>query len=101
VGNTVAAAVANTRVLESVEANIALIAGGTLAAIAALAFTYPQVTAYPIGILAAWLAAAILYRAMRLYRNRRKLAHARPARRLRSADEPVSTAEQDRSTASK
>jgi cardiolipin synthase len=77
VGNTVAAAVANTRVLGPVEANIALIAVGILAAVAALAFTYPRVTAYPIGILAAWLAAALLYRAMQLYRNRRKPAHAR------------------------
>src|SRR5689334_7942964 len=59
VGNTVAAAVTNTRILESAEANIALIAGTALAAIAALAIKYPRAVAYPVGIIAAWLAAAV------------------------------------------
>jgi cardiolipin synthase len=76
VGNTVTAAVSNTRVLESVEANIALLAGATLAAIAALAFTYPRGIAYPVGVIAVWLAAAILYRAIELYRHRRTTANA-------------------------
>ena len=71
VGNTVAAAVTNTRVLESVEANIAVIAAAILAATAALTFKYPRVVAYPLGVFAAWLAAAILFRAIELYRNRR------------------------------
>jgi cardiolipin synthase len=70
VGNTVTAAVANTRVLEAVEANIALVAGATLAVIAALAFTYPRSIAYPVGVVAAWFAAAVLYRGLALYRNR-------------------------------
>src|SRR5438046_9654433 len=69
VGNTVAAAVTNRRVLESVEADIALIAGAILAAIAALAFKYPRGIAYPLGVFTAWLAAAILYRGIGLYRN--------------------------------
>jgi cardiolipin synthase len=77
VGNTVAAAVTNKRVLESVEANIALIAGAILAVIAVLAFRYPRGIAYPIGVFAAWLAAAILYRGIELYRNRREIANAR------------------------
>src|SRR6185369_8768258 len=72
VGNTVTAAVTNTRVLESVEANIALIAGTILAALAALAFKYPRGIAYPIGVFATWFAAAILYRGIKLYRNRRR-----------------------------
>jgi len=76
VGNTVAAAVTNKRVLESVEANIALIAGAILAVIAVLAFRYPRGIAYPIGVFAAWLAAAILYRGIELYRNRREIANA-------------------------
>ena len=70
-GNTVAAAVTNMRVLESVEANIALVAGAILAAIAVLAFEYPRGIAYPLGVFAAWLAAATLYRGIELYRNRR------------------------------
>jgi cardiolipin synthase len=76
VGNTVAAAVANTRVLESVEANIAVIAGATLAAVAALAFTYPRGIAYPIGAIATWLAAAIFYNGMKLHRRRRRTGSA-------------------------
>jgi cardiolipin synthase len=70
VGNTVAAAITNTRVLESVEANIALVAGAAFAAIAFLAFYYPRGMSYPIGAFAAWLALAILSRGMRLYRKR-------------------------------
>jgi cardiolipin synthase len=72
VGNTVAAAVANTRVLDPVEANIALFAGLLLAAIAALAFIYPRGIAYPLGVVVAWLAAAILYRGIELFREARK-----------------------------
>jgi cardiolipin synthase len=70
VGNTVAAAIANTRVLESVEANIAIIAGVVLGAVAALAFTLPRWVAYPLGVLAAWMAVALLYRGLGLFRRR-------------------------------
>jgi cardiolipin synthase len=75
VGNTVAAAVTNRRVLESVEANIALTAGVILAGLAVLAFNYPRGVAYPFGIVAAWLAAATLYRSIGLYRNRRRTSN--------------------------
>ena len=73
VGNTVAAAITNTRVLEAVESNIALIAGTVLALVAILAFKYPRTIAYPLGAFAAWVAAAILYRGVVLAgrRNRR------------------------------
>jgi len=71
VGNTVAAAITNTRVLESVEANIALIAGALLAVLAVVSFQSPRALAYPVGVFAAWLAAAILYRGIDLYRNKR------------------------------
>lgn len=91
VGNTVAAAVANTRVLEPVEANIALIAGAILAALAALAFKYPRGISYPLGTLAVWLAAAILYRGIELYRNTMR-AHAKSDSQEGS---PLSTTEQN------
>jgi cardiolipin synthase len=71
VGNTVAAAITNTRVLESVEADIALVAGATLAGLAIVAFIYPRVLAYPLGICAGWLAVAILFRGLRLSWSRR------------------------------
>ena len=99
-GNTVAAAVANTRVLEPVEANIALIAGAILAGIAALAFTYPRVIAYPIGVIASWFAAAILYRGIELYRNRRS-ANATRARDRDHEKTSVSTVERNPRTPNK
>ena len=71
VGNTVAAAITDTRVLEAVESNIALIAGMILAVVAALAFKYPRTIAYPIGVFTAWAAAAILYRGLVLARRER------------------------------
>lgn len=101
VGNTVTAAVADTRVLESVEANIALIAGAILAAIAALAFKYPRGIAYPIGVFAAWFAAAILYRGIELYRNRRRTVNATPDRNRAHDTRSVSTVEPNPRTPSK
>ena len=101
VGNTVTAAVTNTRVLESVEANIALIAGAILAAIAALAFKYPRGIAYPIGVFAAWFAAAILYRGIELYRNRRRTVNATPDRNRAHDTSSVSTVEPNPRTPSK
>ena len=95
VGNTVAAAVTDTRVLGSVEANIALIAGAALAAIAALAFTYPRGVAYLVGVFAAWLAAAILYRAIGLYRTRRRAAQPPTDGARDDGTGPGSTAEQN------
>jgi cardiolipin synthase len=81
VGNTVAAAVANTRVLEPVEANIALVGGVLFAGIAVLAFVYPRGIAYPVGVFLAWLSVAVLYRALELYRRRRRNARRTPDRK--------------------
>jgi cardiolipin synthase len=86
VGNTVTAAVASTRVLEPVEANIALVAGAILAALAILAFTHPRGIAYPVGVFSAWLAAAILYRGIRLLRTRRRAGPSTTARDLTMTD---------------
>jgi cardiolipin synthase len=91
VGNTVAAAVTNTRVLESVEANIALVGGAIFALIAVVAFRYPRGIAYPIGVFGAWLAAAILYRGLELYRRRRIAASDTPDRNGGHGTSPVST----------
>ncbi len=95
VGNTVAAAVTNRRVLEPVEANIALIAGGILAATAVLAFKYPRGIAYPIAVFTTWFAFAILYRGIGLYLNRRRPANTKPDPRRDPATSPVSAAERN------
>jgi len=69
VGNTVAAAITNTRVLEAVEAGIAVVAGLLCVAVAALGFRFPRAIAYPLSVIAAWFAAALIFRGLVLYRS--------------------------------
>ena len=72
IGNTVTAAIANRRVLEPVEAHIALIAGGVLAVAAVLAVALPRGFSYPIALVLAWIALALLYRGWGLARDQRR-----------------------------
>jgi hypothetical protein len=62
--------VTNRRVLEPIEAHIALIAGAALIGLALLAFIYPRGVAYPLAVVAAWMSAALLYRGFSLLRGR-------------------------------
>jgi cardiolipin synthase len=78
VSRTVAAAIINTRVLESVEANIALGAGVLLMAVAVVAAVVPVLVAYPLAALAAWLGVALVYRSVELYRRGRGPVHPFP-----------------------
>lgn len=66
VGNTVAAAIASTRVLEAVEANVAVIAAACLGIVAALALAFPRVVSYTMGGVAIWVAIALLVRGVEL-----------------------------------
>jgi cardiolipin synthase len=70
IGSTVSAAVSNRRVLEPIEAHIAIIAGAALAMLAFLAFTYPRGIAFPLAAIAVWMAVALLYRGLTLLRAR-------------------------------
>jgi cardiolipin synthase A/B len=70
IGNTVAAALTNRRVLEPVEAHIALIAGSALLACAVLAIKFPRGFSYPIAAILGWAAAALIYRGIVLHRRR-------------------------------
>lgn len=81
VGNTVSAAITNRRVLESVEANIALISGVCFALLAVFAFVYPRGIAYPVAAFAAWLAAALVFRSAEMYRTERRRRSRRAASR--------------------
>jgi cardiolipin synthase len=74
IGSTVSAAVSNRRVLEPIEAHIAIIAGTALIALALLAFTYPRGVAYPLAVFAAWIAAALLFRGFNLLREQKREA---------------------------
>jgi cardiolipin synthase A/B len=67
IGHAVSAAITNRRVLEPVESHIALLAGGLLLALAALAVTFPRGFSYPLAVVLAWLAAALLYRGFMLH----------------------------------
>jgi cardiolipin synthase len=70
IGNTVAAALTNRRVLEPIEAHIALIAGSALLACALLAIKFPRGFSYPIAAILGWAAAALIYRGIALHRRR-------------------------------
>jgi cardiolipin synthase len=72
IGSTVTAAIANRRVLEPIEAHIALIAGAALFGLAALAVVYPRGLAYPFAAIAAWLAVALTCRGFMLYAASRR-----------------------------
>ncbi len=85
IGNTVTAAITNRRVLEPVEAHIAMIAGLLLLGIAALIVTFPRGFGYPVAFIAAWFAAALLFRGAALKRGR--VARPEGARHERDARE--------------
>jgi cardiolipin synthase len=67
IGNTVSAAITNRRLLEPVESHIALISGGLLLVLAALAVIFPRAFSYPLAVVLAWLAIALLYRGLTLH----------------------------------
>lgn len=71
IGNTVTAAITNRRVLEPVEAHIAMIAGLLLFGVAVLILVFPRGFAYPVAVIAVWFAAALLFRGVALKKRRR------------------------------
>jgi len=83
VGSTVAAAIGNTRVLEPVEATIAIAGSLLLGCVAWLAYDFPRGFSYPFAIVTAWLAAAALLRGIALSRERR---HDRGAQKTAALD---------------
>lgn len=72
IGNTVGAAITDHRVLESVEANIMLVAATVLVGLAVVIALFPRALAYPVAGFSAWVALALLYRGTRLRRRRRR-----------------------------
>lgn len=71
IGNTVAAAMTNQRVLAPIEAHIALATGAVLVVLCVLAIFFPRAFAYPFALIAAWLGAAFVVRWLALRRHRR------------------------------
>ncbi|HSJ06967.1 MAG TPA: phospholipase D-like domain-containing protein [Longimicrobiales bacterium] len=71
-GNTVAAAVGNRRVLAGTEARIVAALGALFAIAAAVALFWPRLIAWPLALVLAWFAVVLLGRAYRLHRGRRR-----------------------------
>lgn len=80
IGNAVTAAITNRRVLEPVEAHIALLAGFALLALAIAAVRFPPVFTYPFAVLAGWLAVSLLFRGLSLRRAHTPRSDGRDAR---------------------
>jgi cardiolipin synthase len=71
-GNTMTAAVANRRVLAPTEARIVAVTAVVLLVIAGAAAWWPQLVAWPIAAVLAWLGLLLVLRAWRLYREQRR-----------------------------
>ena len=76
IGNTVGAAVGNRRLLEPVEARIMIAVGLLLLGLAALFLFHPRVLANAVVVVLTWVGIALLYRAYRLHRKRKRDAAA-------------------------
>jgi cardiolipin synthase A/B len=70
IGNTVGAAFTNRRVMDAVEARIMITAGLLLLALATLFSFFPKALAYPVVVISAWSALALLYKGYKLRRQR-------------------------------
>lgn len=69
IGNTVGAAITNLRLLGPAEAPILGTAALLLLALAAVVIRWPKVAAIPLGIFGAWMAIALIIKALRLRAN--------------------------------
>jgi cardiolipin synthase len=69
-GNTVAAAMGDRRVLQPADMRTIGTAGAVLIALAAAAIYWPRLVAIPLALLAAWIGGALLVRTYRLQRRR-------------------------------
>lgn len=70
IGNVLGAAFTQPRILEPVEAHLALGVGAVLLALVALFVAFPRLLAYPASAILGWLALALLYRGYALHRAR-------------------------------
>lgn len=67
IGNAVGAAFTNRRVLQPVERRIMLAVGLLLGALAVLFYFVPYAASYPLMVIFAWIASALIYRSYRLH----------------------------------
>ncbi len=77
IANVVGAAFTNRRVIEPVEARITVAVGALLMLLAIVFAFFPRLIAYPLVLLFAWIASALLYQGWKVHRARAKpKAHA-------------------------
>jgi cardiolipin synthase len=76
IGHAIGAAFTDRRVLEPVEARIALTSGASLLALAAVFAWFPRALAYPLVVVLAWIAVVLLYKGYRLHREGQRGARA-------------------------
>jgi cardiolipin synthase len=79
VANAVGAAMTNHRVLGPAESQLLVASGLVLVALAVLAAIWPHLAAVPFAVLAFWVGASLLWRAIRLSGRRRAADKAAPA----------------------
>jgi len=70
--NAIGAAITSRRVLEPVEAKVAIWCSLLLLAIAVLFAVFPRVLIYPLVLLLVWIALGLFYRGYRLYRKKKR-----------------------------
>jgi cardiolipin synthase len=73
-GHAIGAVFTDRRVLEPVEARIALASGALLLALAVLFAVFPRALVYPLVALFAWIGIVLVYKGYRLYRDGRRRA---------------------------
>jgi cardiolipin synthase len=70
IGNTIGAAFTNRRVFEPVESRIMVLCGALLLGLAVVSALFPRFLTYPLVVIFAWVAIALLYRGYKLRRKR-------------------------------
>jgi cardiolipin synthase len=72
IGHAIGAVFADRRVLEPVEARIALVSGASLLALAIVFAWFPRALVYPLVAVLVWIGVVLLYKGYRLYREGRR-----------------------------
>jgi cardiolipin synthase len=72
VGNAIGAAFTHRRVLGAVEARLMLIGGLLLLGLGVLFWFYPRVLVDPVVVAFVWIGSALLYRGLKLFRQRKR-----------------------------
>ena len=76
IGHAIGAVFTDRRVLEPIEARIALVSGAALLMLAAVFAWFPRALVYPLVVVLVWIGVLLLYKGYRLHREGRRAARA-------------------------